>query len=50
MTSRTLEHICDMISGMITKHQLLGEESISTEDMLSKLEPAEGKVREMYRE
>ena len=49
MTSRTSEHICDLLMGMLTKHQLAGEESISTEDMCSKLEPAERKVREMYK-
>ena len=33
---------------MLTKHPLAGEESISTEDMVSKLEPAEREVKAMY--
>jgi hypothetical protein len=46
MTSKASEALCDVIGGMLTKHQSVGEESISTEDMVSKLQPAEGIVKE----
>ena len=46
MTSKASEALCDVIGGMLVKHPSAGEESISTEDMLSKLEVAEKQVKQ----